>query len=48
MMDRENKRTLRRIYKALKKASDKDIERFFVAVADLVYEDTREKKEIRH
>ena len=48
MMNRENKRTLRLIYKALKKASDNDIERFFVAVADLVYEDTREKKEVRH
>jgi len=48
MMNRENKKTLRLIYKALKKASDKDIERFFVAVADLVYEDTREKKEVRH
>lgn len=48
MMSGENRKTLRRIYKALSKASDKDIERFFVAVADLVYEDTREKKEVRH
>lgn len=47
-MNRENKRTLRRIYKVLKKAGDKDIERFFLAVADLAYEDTREKKEVRN
>ena len=34
-MKKENRKTLKAIYKVLKKASDRDIEEFFKAVAKL-------------
>lgn len=42
-MNKENKKTLKGIYKVLKKASDKDIEKVFAAIARLAYEDERPK-----
>ena len=42
-MNKENRKTLKGIYKVLKKASDADIEKVFAAVARLAYEDERPK-----
>lgn len=42
-MNKENKKTLKGIYRVLRKASDADIQKVFVAIARLAYEDERPK-----